>query len=82
MECRQGDYRMTANVGDVVEMPNGMLGTINDSQIICGGHIREIHVRPHTNLFYCLLRELVGANHFCEQEINTLKLITPATTPI
>jgi hypothetical protein len=68
-------YRMTVKKGDIVEMPNGVIGIVKNWDIVCGGNVKRVFIHPFANwlrrFWLCLTCKL----EFYDEKIDDLKLI-------
>ncbi len=76
MEEKKESYQMTAREGDIVKMPNGIIGIVTFWDIICGGNCKEVKVYPLTNWLHRLILVLHCKNWFYDSDINKLQLIS------
>ena len=72
---KQETYQMDARKGDIVAMPNNVMGIVSLSQIIAGGNCKMVKVHPFTNWSRRFLLYITGKTWFYDQEINKLQLI-------
>jgi hypothetical protein len=70
-----GSYQMNVKVGDIVLLPNGIVGIVTFWDITMGGNCKEVFVHPFTNWIYYSLLFIFGRLWFCDREINKLKPI-------
>lgn len=71
----QESYQMTADVGDIVLMPNDTVGVVTHRDIIMGGNCKEVQVYPFTNWLHRLFLTLTTRTWFYDHDINKLKPI-------
>lgn len=67
------EYRLASQEGDAVELPNGMSGTIDEIEILCGGHVKQVRVKLNAPWPRRFWMALTGRTRFAEEEINRLR---------
>ncbi|MBI2633032.1 MAG: hypothetical protein HYW78_01425 [Parcubacteria group bacterium] len=68
-------YRDTIAVGDIVEMPNGVVGIVTHWEIVGFGHSMEVFVRPFTNWLYHAILFFTNKLWFYDAGIERLKVL-------
>lgn len=76
MKEKKKSYQMTAREGDIVKMPNGIIGIVTFWDIIYGGNCKEVKVYLLTNWLHRLILILRCKNWFYDSNINKLQLIS------
>lgn len=71
-------YMFKVEKGDIVLMPNGLVGIVSYKEFMVGGCSLEIRVYPFTNWLYRFFLFLTLRLQFTDEEINYLQLIHPA----
>lgn len=66
-------YQMTVRVGDIVRMPNNVVGIVHYDEIVDGGNCRIVRVYPFTNWLHRLLLTLSEKTSFYDRKINDLR---------
>lgn len=67
-------YRLRFKIGDKVVLPSGTPGIIKDFDILMGGHVLEVKVRPITNWWHHLWLAVAGKLRFYDDQIDKLEL--------
>jgi hypothetical protein len=76
MNKEKESYQMTIHEGDIVKMPNGIVGIVSFWDITGGGHCKEVRVYPLTNWLNRLFLILLCKDWFYDSGINKLQLIS------
>ncbi|MFC1678303.1 hypothetical protein ACFLZ9_01035 [Patescibacteria group bacterium] len=69
------DYRLRSKQGDIVRLPNGVIGIINDWDIVMGGHVKTVSVFPFTGWLHRLWLMFRNKLNYYDYEINDLEFI-------
>ena len=66
-------YMYTAEVGDIVRLPNGYFGKVVFAGFVDGGHNIKVCVDPYVGWFKKLRMRILGELCFFNERINSLK---------
>lgn len=67
-------YQYTSKKGDWVWLPNGQLGVVADTDILCGGNVKKVEVVPvRAGRLKKFLYRLFNVWSFYDAQINDLK---------
>lgn len=72
----EDSYRFSVEEGDLVRLPDGHLADVTDVDIVCGGHVMRVTIRPHggiLDMLRCLFR---GWTWWYEGEIDRLTFVS------
>jgi len=81
MKKDKESYQATAREGDIVKMPNGIIGIVTFWDITCGGNCKQVKVYPLTNWLYRLFLTFTNKIWFYDSNINSLQLISYRRKP-
>jgi len=71
-------YQYSCSTGDIVQMPNGVVGIVSGVDFHCGGCVKEVSIFPFTNWLHRLVLVLSDRTKFHDETINKLRLLHPA----
>ena len=71
----EDSYQFQAKEGDIVKLPNGVVGIISSWDIICAGHVKEVNIYPFTNWLYRIILFFAGKLTYYDRDINKLQKI-------
>ncbi|MFC1678305.1 hypothetical protein ACFLZ9_01045, partial [Patescibacteria group bacterium] len=69
------DYRLASKRGDIVRLPNGVLGIISDCDIVMGGQVKMVSVFPFAGWLYRLWLMFRNKLNYYDYQINDLEFI-------